>query len=60
MLLQSPDEVKILQEMKASPNVCSIEEVKMYPLHLAIQHANHECFLALIEHEKVSNASARY
>lgn len=47
-----------MQEMKASPNVCSMEELKMYPLHLAIHNENHRCFLALLQHEKVSGASS--
>jgi hypothetical protein len=50
------------QELGASPNVMSYlegsKEVRMYPLHLALQFRRQECVLALLEHKVVRNLAS--
>jgi hypothetical protein len=49
-----------MQDLGASPNVMSelpagqIDEVRMYPLHLAVQAKNNACVSLLINHKSVS------
>ena len=53
----------LVQDLGASPNVMSelpagqIDEVRMYPLHLAVQAKNNACVSLLINHKSVSALS---
>jgi hypothetical protein len=50
------------QELGASPNVMSYKEssneVRMGPLHMALQSRRQECVSALLKHEKVRNLAS--
>ena len=50
------------QELGASPNVMSYlegsNEVRMYPLHLALQFRQQECVSALLKHMLVCNLAS--